>query len=288
MPRGYRLFIIAALGFVALYSFGLGYYHATLNYPQEQRYQPYREAAAKISDIDPAISRPAGAKPFEYRTPCDEPKGKGESELCAQWRAAKAGEDSAFWAKWGFWIGVIGSSFLVWQIILTRQAVEDTTKATKAMKKANRIAREANIRERRPWLKVGYIAIDDMMSIAPKVTIDIVNTGRSTAVMISSHVEVCICARLPMTRPYQGKKGNSPFRDIKDIEAGTSASATEPIEAFFEKMPAIKKGVLKLYIMGWVQYDDDDIPRRTMFCRIYDPKTRKLIPTNDPDYEVQH
>jgi hypothetical protein len=148
MPRGYRLFIIAALGFVALYGFGLGYYHAALNYPQEQRYQPYRAAADKIADIDSALPRPANAKPFQYRTPCNEPKGKDESDLCAQWRAANAGEDSAFWAQWGFWIAAVGSGLLLWQIILTRQALEDTGDATQAMIDQN----EKTDQAQRAWI----------------------------------------------------------------------------------------------------------------------------------------
>gem|GEM_PF-2673377 len=103
--------------------------------------------------MDPSLAGQPGTKSFEYRAPCRDPKGKDESDLCAQWKAANAAEDSALWAKWGFWIGVVGSGFLLWQIILTRQAVEDTGDATAAMQSANEIAKAAQ----RPWLHIDNV-----------------------------------------------------------------------------------------------------------------------------------
>ncbi len=279
-------FVLFIIYITAFYSGNvLGYYEREADSSSSQY---GRDTERHIDDCFKLPARPAISQCITKAVTSSHENQRAEYDLNAQ-------REMSQWAWWAMIIGIlqffatiITLGFIKLTLDATLKAVEETSGATDAMEKANGIAQKANERERRPWLKVGYIALDDMMSIAPKVTIDIVNTGRSTAVMISSHVEVCICDRLPMTRPYQGKKGNSPFRKIKNIKAGTSASATKPIEAFVQTMPAIKKGVLKLYIMGWVQYKDCGIPRRTMFCRLYDPKTRKLIPTNDPDYEVQH
>lgn len=281
--------ILAAIAICCLIVGLLGYLQGQQAERDKQTSKTYSEAAQKDAQRACVGMEPGAAFECIYeKVKSSNEQANTDKDLTAQFRAADSALFSAVFAFLTLAISGLGVWYVKRTLDATLKAVEDTSKATDAMLLANRIAQEANERERRPWLKVGYIALDDMMSIAPKVTIGIVNTGRSTAVMISSHVEACICDRLPMTRPYQGKEGNSPFRDIVDIKAGTSASATEPIEAFFERMPAIKRGVLKLYIMGWVQYKDCDIPRRTMFCRLYDPNTRKLIPTNDPDYEVQH
>lgn len=139
--------IIAGLA-ALLVAFGMGAYTVGLNQPQEERYQAYRQPAEQPRQADPPGAAGPGPDALQYRTPCSQPEGRDESDLCAQWRAAKAAENSAFWTKWGFWIGVVGSSLLLWQIILTRQAVEDTSEATEAMREANRIQQTAI----RPWI----------------------------------------------------------------------------------------------------------------------------------------
>ncbi|MFM5954538.1 MAG: hypothetical protein ACKOPE_09600 [Novosphingobium sp.] len=144
--------IVAALAGLAtlLIAFGLGAYVTALNYPQEQRYQSYRYTAEQPDQAKPTLAAKADPQPLQYRTPCRQPEGQGESDLCAQWRAANAAEDSALWTKWGVWIGIIGSSLLLWQIMLTRKAVEDTSEATEAMREANKIAGDAQ----RAWISL--------------------------------------------------------------------------------------------------------------------------------------
>lgn len=149
MLRGYRSLGFAAALACLLIVFGIGLFIGTLNYPDEQRHQEYRYTDKDITDTKIA-ARPDLPETKEYKAPCDRPYGKDESDLCAQWRAAKAAENSAFWAKWGIWIAVIGSSLLMWQIMLTREAVKDTGEATKAMNVANEIAKAAQ----RPWVSI--------------------------------------------------------------------------------------------------------------------------------------
>lgn len=155
MFRSNRLLVVASLIGLVLVSIGLGVMLVSLD-AKENRYQSYRYAADKPEDVDPASPRKPDAKPFQYRTPCEEPKGKDESDLCAQWRAAEAAEDSALWAKWGFWISTLGSGLLLWQIILTREALADTGLATKAMERQNKIA----IATQRAWIDVQFIVED--------------------------------------------------------------------------------------------------------------------------------
>lgn len=126
----------------------------------EQQYPPYRYAADKPQEIDPVLVGQADNKALLYRTPCDDPKGQTESDLCAQWRAANAAEDSAFWTEWGFWIASVGSTLLLWQIILTRKAVEDTSQATETMREANQIAREIGQAQIRAYPIVSEITVE--------------------------------------------------------------------------------------------------------------------------------
>lgn len=167
-----------ALAFVA---FGTGVYFEGLNYPQQERYQSYRYAAEQPPDTDPAAARQTSSQALQNRTPCEQPKGHDESDLCAQWKAANAAEDSAFWAKWGFWIGVVGSCLLLWQIILTRRAVEDTSEATDAMREANEIARSVARNELRPYFYVVRVEICEMEGDEVSLKLTMKNYGRGPA-----------------------------------------------------------------------------------------------------------
>lgn len=134
-----RSFVLAGVaGITAIcISFGIGVYAGALNYPDEERHQPYRYASDKPTEVDPSARRSVGGKPLEYRTPCNNPKGRDESDLCAQWRAAQAAEQSALWAKWSFWVGLGGVIGLFWTLYYTRKAVQSTADATRAMTAAN-------------------------------------------------------------------------------------------------------------------------------------------------------
>jgi hypothetical protein len=140
--------IVATLvGCLIVAAVGLWDSQRSLNYPKEQRYQSYRYAADKPLEVDPAAPV-VPPQTFEYRKPCEGPKGKDESDLCAQWRAAKAAENSAFWAKWSFWVGIGGMIGLFWTLYYTREAVKDTGDATKAMLRQNELTERAQ----RPWI----------------------------------------------------------------------------------------------------------------------------------------
>lgn len=84
--------------------------------------------------------------------PCQPPTINRNSELCAQWTAADAAGEAAWWAMAGTLIAGLGTLGLYWQLILTRRAVQDTSVATEAM------ARQTLLTEtsQRPWVKVDY------------------------------------------------------------------------------------------------------------------------------------
>jgi hypothetical protein len=170
--------IIAA--YLGVIGFGVGAFVAALNYPEPERYQRY-----EYPSEDEAEARASAklSKTTQYRTPCENPKGAGESDLCAQWRAANAAEESALWTKLGFWTALFGIIGLYWQIVLTRKAVGDTGKATEAMVEANKIAHLGV----RPWLRVEEFVVEKMWiegsQIFFRVYLSIKNYGNSPAII---------------------------------------------------------------------------------------------------------
>lgn len=151
--------------------------------PPTERYQSYRYAADKPLEVDPAASGVANAKTFEYRNPCREPKGRDESDLCAQWRAAYAAEDSASWAMWGFLFTCVGAIGLIVTINQSRIALDRA-------REANVISRESN----RPWLKIEasptlrYIP-PGMAGTQPQLEhiLKVANIGGSPAIHVDAH-----------------------------------------------------------------------------------------------------
>ena len=177
MPDGYRSLGIAALAAALFIAFGLGSYWTGLPYPQE-RYQSYQDGK---TDEDGTLATVTNfTAPVVKRTPCYNPQSKTESDLCAQWRAAKAAEKSANWTVYGFWATLAGMALLTWQIMLTREAVKDTGDATIAMRRQN----ELTERQQRPWISIGiskpYVS-KSKDGILLVCTVDLGNIGATPA-----------------------------------------------------------------------------------------------------------
>jgi hypothetical protein len=214
--KGHAILVLGACFVLILTSFGLGVALTYSRQPQEQRYQSYRYAPEDPVQIEHSATRQTNLKSFEYRTPCDEPKGRDESDLCAQWRAAKAAETSAIWTRWGFWVGVVGSTLLLWQIVLTRQAVEDTNKATRAMERQNELTDAAQ----RPWLAITVEPLTpffiDGKIAGVSVDIRIKNTGQK----IATDLIMSSCMYTGASRASERDKKIDPLRNkVREMQA---------------------------------------------------------------------
>jgi hypothetical protein len=102
----------------------------------------------------------------EHARSCRPGEDDRTSELCAQWKAADAGDKAAYWARWSFFLGIIGTLGLLWTLYYTRKAVrlagsasQDTqTGLAIAARNADaaaeqvKIARETAQAELRPFL----------------------------------------------------------------------------------------------------------------------------------------
>lgn len=231
MPRGNWGIIAALSGVVAFLLGGLGWYAGSLSYPKREPYQSYRYAADKPQEIELSFPGKA-AQPFEYRTPCDEPKGHDESDLCAQWRAAKAAEESALWTRVGFWVGLVGIIGLYWQIVLTREAVKDTGDATRAMQDANDLAKI----EKRPWLTIDAELTEvkhDGLLLDLSYKISIKNVGQTVAERCSTRGGILERDDLP-----EGKQKITDYRaDAEKFRKQQTRTPTScPIRSYLAKL----------------------------------------------------
>jgi|GEM_PF-2365715 len=168
--RGYRLAIVGALAALTFVTLGAGAYFGALyapHYGYQSAHPTYRGPQPKQSNVSQIDRDRAGLPYFAERVASGpDPQDGSEREK----RDLAAQESMSVWAFWlllvsaiGTATTMIGTGFLLWQIILTRKAVRDTGDATEAMIEANNIARTAQ----RPWLQ-----------FKPKITqIEITETG---------------------------------------------------------------------------------------------------------------
>lgn len=122
----------------------------------------------------------------------------------------------------------------------------------------------------------------------------VVNVGGTRATITESHcVAVWSESGLPMRRPYEGENGNMSVLPVR-LEPGQSIPGTFcSVELMTDRSNTIGTKIVRglhLYVMGWVEYiDDNQIQRRTSFCREYEKREAfgegRFYAVNDPDYE---
>lgn len=176
---------IAALTFTAL---GTGAFFGGLyapHYGDQATRSAYRSAHAKQDGPSQIDRDRAGLPYFAERIASDSDPADGTER---EKRDLAAQESMSVWAFWmlitaavSAGITAIGTGFLLWQIKLTRKAVEDTGKATTAMERQNEIAAESLAHARvvtntelRPWLLQETIRTNT----SPTATIDDVFVGQ--------------------------------------------------------------------------------------------------------------
>lgn len=178
-PRSYWGQLATLAGIAALFTaFGTGLTLGALNYPQQERYQSYRYASDKPLEIEIVATGKADAKALEYRAPCSQPKGRDESDLCAQWKAARAAERGTLWAQ----IGVIVTAFGILGLLTT---IAQSHFALRKASEANSIAQDAASYQLRAYVGPIGACIHPPYSHVVKATIDFQNFGQTPAKNVS-------------------------------------------------------------------------------------------------------
>ena len=138
MLRGYRLFF-AALGLV------LAAHHPNLEAQPKQAAAQDRSANA-LENIAAAYDKQAErAERSQESNPCKPGDDKRDSDLCAQWKAADAAADSAWWAAVGSFASAISTVLVLLALYLAFRS--------------NSIARDTAHRQIRAYLSVENLEV---------------------------------------------------------------------------------------------------------------------------------
>lgn len=215
MPRGYRLLIISAGGIAILTALGVGAFFGSLYGPDRKHYEAIAGDKAGQKDYQgPSQSLPdiAGLPGFVERAIANRRSQTGHDH---EKRDLAAQEASALWAFWmvlasflSVLITAVGTIFLYKQIVLTREAVQDTGKATIAMQEANEISRHALESQQRPVITLGPIDVNVENFLKGSFTIE--NIGLGIARIIK-------CTAFTTRTPRQGEI-DMPMTKIVEVQ----------------------------------------------------------------------
>jgi len=274
MLGGERSFIITAVGLMLLVcTFGYGLMLGASGNSGSDRYEAYRYAADKQIEVEPSATAQPDAQPFQFRTPCSYPRGKDESDLCAQWNAANAAEDSAFWAKWGFLVTCIGAAGLIVTINQSRIGLARA-------REANELAHQGLVGQLRPWIdadvkvkKGPYLDGKGQWRIHFHGKIQ--NLGQSPALQVNIWPTLCVMDPERFMQESIGELKREPIQwDGSLVMPGRKHPFNFTIDFEAESRDVIGPGLnnqrLPVYLIFAIQYRttlDDDARHHTI--RIY-------------------
>lgn len=176
--------LLAAIA-LAVVAFGTGVFTVSMHQPHESRYQRYSLGTELVGK--------AGSRPVS-RSPCIDPQGTEESDLCAQWRAAIAAEGSAFWAKWGFWIAAFGTSALLATILQGRTALARAHESNVIAQQIGESQMRAYLSVVRAELHVDHSSRDHQRLPNFDTILHFHNSGQTPAVNVSYYCTAAVVA----------------------------------------------------------------------------------------------
>jgi hypothetical protein len=215
-------------------------------------------------------------EPPEYYQPCGNDRQDSNSDLCAQWTAAKGAADAAYWAKWSFWISFIGIFGLLGTLYYTRKAVlaaeEGMRDADSALEIADRNAKAAADqvkvsedtahRQLRPYVyltdcKITYHHMHSFEIIGD--TADIVlhfkNFGHTPAKNVTLRAKAFVGG-------IWNEKFRANFRDIRDVALGDMPPGFEKDQPGYTLLGLkaahqfVQNGTQSVFVEGLLKYED--------------------------------
>ncbi|BCG94449.1 hypothetical protein MesoLj131a_33130 [Mesorhizobium sp. 131-2-1] len=253
--------------------------------PPDER-EPIRQVVVQQSDLSfgtPGQSQQAA----EYQSPCRAGVDNRNSDLCAQWKAADAAQQSAMWAGIGTLIGGLTFAAAVAAAIYARRAAKHTETGAIAANKTLAHAEQTSKRELRAYLAVVPDGINQLIGTTEAMGhVLLQNVGKLPARNVSLFVYMEMSERNvePKYRraDFQTPGGRSETERVVhpngSMRQGCYNAHRIPIKEIFEAVDH------NIYVWGIAYYDDGyGCPRYTRFCHRYTTasRNRTINPTRE-------
>jgi hypothetical protein len=138
----------------------------------------------------------------------------------------------------------------------------------------------------RPWVFLGYVKLNRVLTPNVPVVVDYVwtNNGRSLAVIIEQNVEVRLVESLPGEPKYNPAMITSGY-GIMSPGPPSPSQRTRADALSLSDLAQINDGQKGLYWLGYLIYEDAMRKRRTYrFCFRYTPATGEFVPNGPEAY----
>lgn len=166
---------VLAVGAGLILAFIAGVSVTALDYrgDYQERYQSYADTPDNPKSALAASDLGSGAP--KYKTPCQNPQGHDESDLCAQWRAANGAKQAASWALWQLFLsvfGLVGLGYTLWfnkrAIEIALEGGEDTERALAiADRNATAAGQQVQIAQETAYLELrAYLSVESIPIIS--------------------------------------------------------------------------------------------------------------------------
>lgn len=219
-------------------------------------------AAEAVPPVQPTDEPPG------YTDPCNKGEDNRNSDLCAQWKAADAAQESAKWTRRSFWIGLAGTGIggltlfaAIAAAFYARDAAKHAgaavTQAENATKAANDtvdVTRDIGARQLRAYLTVrAYTVVVNNAHVEVKIVGQ--NTGQTPALNVTTWTVVAL--QLP---PFDEDWLNEPRYPTSKSDIGSGGDLAmdvygpnNPTENLIARL---RSGVIGCWVYGWVWYED--------------------------------
>lgn len=249
-----------------------------------------RDVDAEKADFDSEFWRShVGDDPQTYRDICQDPKDRDYADLCQQWRTAEATIETAKWARPQFIASVATVFGLILTIFVSIMATVITGRAARAAGAQVKEMRRQFDATHRPLIvvRVGIRNIH-LQSTPVEVRCVAANSGATDARIVQT---ACVILNTDYVLPGAlNMVPIVPTDEQSTIAPGSAFRWDAHSESIFPaEFDGYERMGWRIFCVGFVVYLDKNGARRQMgFCRVYNRKTQRFDPTNDPDYEYSY
>ncbi|AZO15093.1 hypothetical protein EJ069_10340 [Mesorhizobium sp. M2A.F.Ca.ET.043.05.1.1] len=143
---------------------------------------------AAVATATPNAPASTAGDPPGYKDPCEVGQDDRNSDLCAQWKAADAAEQSAFWTMIGVIVGgltLIAAGLAAWYAgraaQYTRDGAEHAGRSVKTAEVATEVSRQIGEAQARAYISVTKAWLENNANALPKIILQVRNSGQSPA-----------------------------------------------------------------------------------------------------------
>lgn len=160
-------------------------------------------APAPTTASDPSARPKAATTPTPIDLGCEAGQDNRRSDLCAQWKAADAAQESASWTARTFWLALFGTAIGGGTLFAAFAAARYARDAAREARRSANIAADAYAANERAWITVDIAADSDLTFNASGgchifVKLKVTNIGRTPA--LNAHTSMTMVPTLRFSK----------------------------------------------------------------------------------------